>query len=128
MDSLQAGWLQAVANAQASGSSPAAPRAEVKQEMDDTATGHGIAEPVRFLTTEDLEEMRRELRMRRTAVREEKMRRDMQEKQRSQLATKEAVDFAQQLRRMLAEKKTEIEERGCTKHGSKQTEMHQTME
>ena len=62
MDSLQADrlraiWRQAFANAQASGSSPAAPPAEVKQEVDDIATGHGTTEPVRCLTREDLEKM-----------------------------------------------------------------------
>ena len=91
MDSLQAGWLQAVANAQASGSSPTAPPAEVKQEVDDTI----------FLTKEDLEKMRRDC--------WEKMRRDMKEKRRmSQLAIKEEVDMSQKLRRLLLERRSRL--------------------
>ena len=91
MDSLQAGWLQAVANAQASGSRPTAPPAEVKQEVDDTI----------FLTKEDLEKMRRDC--------WEKMRRDMKEKRRmSQLAIKEEVDMSQKLRRLLLERRSRL--------------------
>ena len=103
MDSMQADWLQAVANAQASGSSPAAPPAEVKQEVNDTATGHGTAEPVNFLnmTTEDFQKMRRDWK--------ERIRRDMKEQRRrmSQLAIKEEVDWSQQLRRLLVERKSQ---------------------
>ena len=97
MDSLQADrlraiWRQAFANAQASCSSPAAPPAEVKQEVDDIATGHGTTEPVRCLTREDLEKMRRDM--------QEKVRRNTREKRRTnQLAKKDETD--QKLRRFL---------------------------
>ena len=110
MDSMQADWLQAVANAQASGSSPTAPPAEVKQEVDDTAAGHGTAEPVRFLTMtkEDLEKMRRAL--------QEKIRRDLKQKRMSQLAIKEEV-MSQKLRRLLLKRapvpNTEANKRRC---------------
>jgi hypothetical protein len=82
----------------------------VKQEVDDTAAGHGTAEPVRFLTMtkEDLEKMRRAL--------QEKIRRDLKQKRMSQLAIKEEV-MSQKLRRLLLKRapvpNTEANKRRC---------------